>query len=361
MSGDSAGLQPRKALSALGRYTPGKKLPGTVKLSSNENPLGSSPRALEALQEALGGLSRYPDGSATALRTALAERFSVALDEVLVGNGSDELMMLAAGAYIEPGCNAVVGAHTFSQYEFVTRVFGGEVRVAEMPDGCFNLETMRQRIDAHTRLLFLCNPNNPTGRYIGEHDLARFLERIPPHVLVVLDEAYAEYAEARDFPHGVELLKRFANLLVLRTYSKIYGLAGLRVGYGFSSPAVIDALARVKQPFTVGNLAQAGAIAALEDEEFIARSLETNRAGKAELYDALQRLGIAFYPSEANFVCVLLQAAAEIAAEVMQQHGVTVRTLDSFGMPHALRITIGTAEQNAMVITGLEALQRRTE
>ncbi len=354
-------LQPRAALEQIGRYHPGRKTPGKIKLSSNENPLGSSPVALKAIQNALGGLARYPNGSAPQLRSALADRFGVSCDEVLVGNGSDELMMLAAGAYVDPGTNAVIGEHTFSQYEFVTRLFGGEVRVAAMPDGCFNLEAMRQRVDGHTRLLFLCNPNNPTGRYIPERDLTEFLERLPKHVLVVLDEAYSEYAEAPDFPQGVSLLRRFANLVVLRTYSKIYGLAGLRVGYGFAHPEVIETLARVKQPFTVGNLGQAGALAALEDNDFIKRSLETNSAGKRYMYAELQRLRLSFYPTEANFLCIQLTASAEIAFEVLQYHGVTVRALGSFGLPHALRITVGTAEQNQMVVAGLEDLQRRME
>ncbi len=359
MKHEELSLRARPALAALGRYHPGKKIPGTVKLSSNENPLGPSPRAMEAVQAAIAGLERYPDGSALTLREALAERFNVSPDEVLVGNGSDELMMLAAGAYVDPGMNAIVGAHTFSQYAFVTRVFGGEVRVAAMPDGCFNLEAMRQRVDAHTRLFFLCNPNNPTGRYITETDLVELMRMLPPHVLVVLDEAYADYAEARDFPDGTQLLDRFPNLLVLRTYSKIYGLAGLRLGYGFGHPEVIDALARVKQPFSVGNLAQTGGLAALHDEQFIQRSLETNRAGKKLMYAELQRIGYEFYPTEGNFICVQLQGPAELAFEVLHQHGVSVRTLGSFGLPHALRITIGTDEQNHMVVSGLEALRKR--
>ena len=361
MSYGDAELRPRDALESLGRYHPGRESPHTVKLSSNENPLGSSPRALEAVHGALDGLARYPDGAAQRLRGALAERFGLGSEQVLVGNGSDELMMLAAAAFIDPGMNAVIGEHTFSQYEFVTRVFGGEVRVAAMPDGSFDLEAMRQRVDAHTRLLFLCNPNNPTGRYIPERELTGLLAHLPAYVLVVLDEAYAEYAEAADFPRAVALLERFPNLLVLRTYSKIYGLAGLRIGYGLARPEVIDALARVKQPFTVGNLAQAGALAALDDEEFVKRSLENNRSGKRYLYKELQRLGLAFYPTEANFLCVQLTGSAEIAFEVLQHHGVTVRTLGSFGMPHALRITIGTAEQNRLVVAGLEDLCRRME
>jgi len=347
-------MELREDLRDLKPYAPGKLKPGALKLASNENPLGPSPLAIEAITTALPSLHLYPDGASTALREALSVSLGVPADRFVLGNGSDEVLTLIAGAYIRPGDNAVTADVTFSEYHFAVRLFGGAVKFAPLKEGAFDLSAVADQIDAHTKMVFLCNPNNPTGGYFSQADLERFLSRVPASVLVVLDEAYCHYVEARDYPNSLPLLDRFPNLLVSRTFSKVYGLAALRVGYAVASPAVIRDLSVVKQPFNVNSLAQIAAKAALSDTGFVEKSRTVNREGLRFWTTAFTRLNLFAYPTQANFVAVRLGRDAQAIFAAMAEAGVTIRPLTSFGLHDWIRITIGTEEQNALCLKALE-------
>lgn len=344
----------REDLRDLKPYAPGKLKPGALKLASNENPLGPSPRALEALTAAVNTVHVYPDGAATALREALSAQLGVPADRFLLGNGSDEVLTMIAGAYIRPGDNAVTADVTFSEYHFAVRLFGGSVVHTPLKEGAFDLEAVAARIDAKTRMVFLCNPNNPTGGYFSQSALEGFLARVPASVLVVLDEAYCHYVEAADYPNSLPLLDRWPNLLVLRTFSKVYGLAALRVGYAVASPAIVGHLAVVKQPFNVGTLGQVAARAALSDAAFVEESRTVNREGIAFWTAAFARLGLFAYPTQANFIAVRLDRDAQSVFATMAEAGVTIRPLTSFGLGSWIRITVGTREQNELCLKALE-------
>ena len=353
-------MRERNALSKLKPYVPGKKHSGTVKLSSNENPLGPSPRARNALFNIADSLHRYPDKEATGLREGIARLYDVEPDQVIVGNGSDEIMTMIAGTFLNPGEESITAAHTFSQYTFATLLFDGTLTYAPMDDARFDLEAMLQRLSSKTRIVFLCNPNNPTSTYFSHDELVAFLDRVPSEVLVVLDEAYAEYADAEDFPDSYALLPRYPNLLVLRTFSKIYGLAGLRIGYGIGAPELIASLEKVRQPFNVSLAAQYAGEAALEDWEFVQQSRELTLAGKAYLYEKLKELGIRHYASQTNFLFIQVPEGetADRFVPRVAEGGATVRPLTSFGLPEWIRVTVGTEEDNQQFLQALRhALQ----
>jgi histidinol-phosphate aminotransferase len=346
----------RPAVAAIHPYVPGKRVAGAVKLSSNENPLGVSTLARAAARDSLSEASIYPDGGARTLRRDLARFHGIDADRFIVGNGSDEVMILSAATFLEPGSKTLMGANTFSQYEFATQLFGGDAVTVSMPDGRYPLDAIVSAVDPQTRIIFLCNPNNPTGRYFTHDQLVNLLERVPESVLVVEDEAYREYVEASDFPRSVELQSEYGNLLVLRTFSKIYGMAGLRVGYGVGTPTLVEDLNRTKQPFNVGSVSQAAAGGALRDTSFVARSVELNQVGKRYLYRELRRLCLEFYPTEANFICIEIGRDSEAAAAELTAMGVTVRPLSSFGLSTKIRVTVGTSQQNELFIRCLETL-----
>ncbi len=348
-------MKTREALRTIKPYVAGALKPGAIKLASNENPLGPSPRAMEAIARNASGVSLYPDALATELREKLAGRLGVSADQLLVGNGSDEILLFIAGAYIEAGDEAVTSQTTFSEYTFATTLFGGTMRYAPMEDGRFQLNRLLELIGERTRIVFLCNPNNPTGTIFSGKELEAFLERVPRDVLVVSDEAYFEYVSDPSFPDSIALQRTFPDLLVLRTFSKIYGLAGLRVGYGIGSEAVIGDLRRTKEPFNVNILAQAAALAALDDEEFLRRSLRTNEEGKIFLMQELGRMGIPCYPTEANFICCNIGRDGMEAFRRIMDLGVTIRPLASFGLTEWIRVTIGTPEQNRTFLSCLKA------
>jgi histidinol-phosphate aminotransferase len=346
-------MELREDLRDLKPYAPGKLRPGALKLASNENPLGPSPRAIEALAAAAASVHVYPDGATTALREALAQSLGVPADHIVVGNGSDEILTLIAGAYLRPGDNAVTADVTFSEYNFAVRLFGSTMRFAPLSGGAFDLEAVADRIDSHTKLVFLCNPNNPTGGYFTQTALEAFLGRVPSTALVVLDEAYCHYVEADDYPDSIPLLKSWPNLLITRTFSKVYGLAALRVGYALASPQVIGHLSVVKQPFNVGTLGQIAARAALADKAFVEKSRAVNREGVAFWQQSLARLGLASLPTQANFIAVGVARDAQQVFTAMAEAGVTIRPLTSFGLPDWIRITIGTREQNELCVAAL--------
>jgi histidinol-phosphate aminotransferase len=335
-------------------YVPGKPIEelerelgitGSIKLASNENPLGPGPRALAAVQAVLPEISRYPDGAGFALKRALAAKIGVQPDQVTLGNGSNDVLELVARAFVQPGDEAVFAQHAFAVYPIATQAVGG--RCVEVParDWGHDLDAMRRAVTPRTRLVFIANPNNPTGTWIGQEALRTFLDSVPGHVIVVVDEAYFEYVDEPDFPDTVTWLPRYPNLVTTRTFSKIYGLAGLRVGYGVSSPAIAGILNRVRQPFNVNSLAQAAAVAALEDTQHLQRSRQVNRDGMRQLVAGFEQLGLPFIPSAGNFVCVEVGDAARVNT-ALQRAGVIVRPLANYGMPRHLRVTVGLPEEN---------------
>ncbi len=347
-------MKARKALDTITPYSPGKLKEGAIKLASNENPLGPSPKAIERLRSIAPSVYLYPDAGFVRLREAAAARLGVKPENLIFGNGSDEILCLIAGTYIEDGDNAVTSETTFSEYTFSTVLFGGKMKYAPIKDGRFDLPAIADLVDARTRIVFLCNPNNPTGTAFSRDDLTAFMKRCPPDVLVVLDEAYYEYVDWDEFPDSVKMLKDHPNIMILRTFSKIYGLAGLRVGYGIAREDVIRDVSKTKTPFNVNLPAQEAALAALGDDEFVERSVAVNAEGKNYLYREFERLGLKYHPTEANFICVHVgRDGMEVFRKIMEM-GVTIRPLKSFNLHDWIRVTVGTPEQNAKFVSCLE-------
>ena len=369
MSGDFLALA-QPGVQQLSPYVPGKPVdelareldidPATiVKLASNENPLGASPKALAAIREELAELTRYPDGNGFALKTLLAEQTGVQLNQVTLGNGSNDILELVARAYLAPGLNAVLSEHAFAVYPIVTQAIGATAHVVPAKDWGHDLPAMLGAIDENTRVVFLANPNNPTGTWFSAEALNEFLQDVPECVLVVLDEAYIEYAEGSELPDGVEFLSAYPNLLVSRTFSKAYGLAALRVGYGLSSAVVADVLNRVRQPFNVNSLALAAACAALQEADYLAESRRLNEAGMEQLQDGFRELGLQWIPSKGNFIAVDLGQVAAPVYQGLLREGVIVRPVANYGMPNHLRVTIGLPAENTRLLEALAKVLAR--
>ena len=302
----------------------------------------------------------YPDGSCYELRRSLSAKLGVPGDCIVFGCGSDETIRLIAEAFVDPGDEVVFGAHTFSQYEFVTRVTGGKCVAVPMPSARYDLDAMRRAITPRTKLVFIANPNNPTGLMVSRDQLTRFISSVPDHVVVAVDEAYFEYVESSDYPDSVgEYVKNGLNVVALRTFSKMYGLAGLRVGYGVARPDLIALIERVRPPFNVTSLTQVAALAALEDTDHVRRSREVNHAGKRLLYSRLEAMGVGYLPSEANFVLVNSNRPSREVSHQLLTMGVIVRPADIFGLDGWLRVTIGTPEQNERFLAALAACLAR--
>lgn len=342
---------PGKPISELAREM-GLEESKIVKLASNENPLGMSPKARAALQAELDSLSLYPDGNGFGLKQALSRKYGVEMDSIVLGNGSNDALELAARAFLPAGASAVYSQHAFAVYSLAVQCVGA--RGIEVPARAWghDLAAMADAIDADTRIVFLANPNNPTGTFIPGHLLEAFLERVPKDVLVLLDEAYNEYLPPELRYDSVAWIKRFPNLVISRTFSKIYGLAGLRVGYAVANPAVADLMNRVRAPFNVNSLALAAAEAALGDEAFLQKSYETNRAGMAQIVEGLNALNLEHIPSVGNFVTFRVGDGAGVNRRLLQQ-GVIVRPIANYGMPEWLRVTIGTEAENARFLEAL--------
>ena len=347
----------------LARYIPGKSIedvardlnldPKTiVKLASNENPRGPSPGVLAAIATAAAEASRYPDGNGFALKAALSNALGVDAAQIVLGNGSNDILELATQAYLRAGDEAIYAQHAFAVYPLATRARGA--RGVEVPARNFghDLARMRAAITPRTRMVFVANPNNPTGTFVPAADLLAFIVSIPPEVLVVLDEAYNEYLEPADRFDSVGCLARFPNLLVSRTFSKAHGLAALRVGYGIMDAGVADMLNRVRQPFNVNALAQAAAIAALADLNFVDSSRALNRAGMAQLEAGFAALGVASLPSHGNFILAKVGNADEVNQRLLAQ-GVIVRPVANYGLPEWLRISIGLRDENERFLAAL--------
>ena len=348
----------------LSPYVPGKPVDelareldldpaSIVKLASNENPLGPSPKALEAIRSELAELTRYPDGNGFELKSRLAARCGVQINQVTLGNGSNAILDLVARAYLAPGLNAVFSQYAFAVYPISTQAVGAQGKVVPAKDYGHDLEAMLAAIDANTRVVFIANPNNPTGTWFGPDALERFLTRVPQNVLVVLDEAYIEFAEGDELPDGLKYLARYDNLLVSRTFSKAYGLAALRVGYALSSAQIADVLNRVRQPFNVNSLALSAACAALDDADYLAQSRQLNDAGMAQLEAGLRELGLSWIPSKGNFIAVNFGRDTAAINQALLRAGVIVRPVVGYGMPNFLRVSIGLPAENARFLDAL--------
>ena len=346
-------------------YIPGKPIEeverelgiSAIKLASNENALGPSPKAVEAVARFLAQSNRYPDAGGTYLRQKLAARHGVEMDQIVLGAGSTELIQLLCHIYLERGQTGLTSEGTFVMFSLAVRAAGGAVVQAPLKDYAYDLDALAERLDESVRVVYLANPNNPTGTMVTAAETDRFLARVPENVLVVLDEAYCDYVERPDYSHALDSVRAGRYLMVLRTFSKAHGLAGLRVGYGIGHPEIVDAVNRLRSPFNVSSLALVAAEAALDDSEHIRRSLESNRRGLACFARELPRLGLRAVPSVANFVYCETGRDAKEDFKALLRLGVIVRPMGFMGMPRGLRITVGTEEENRRVLEALARLQ----
>jgi histidinol-phosphate aminotransferase len=351
-----APYQPGKPIQELAREM-GLEESGIIKLASNENPLGMSPKARAAAQTALAESGRYPDGNGFDLKAALSGRYAVSRDSIVLGNGSNDVLELAARAFLAPGTSAAYSQHAFAVYPLVTQATGAAGIEVPAREFGHDLNAMAKALRGDTRMVFVANPNNPTGTWVDPEGVLAFLKRVPRDVLVVLDEAYNEYLPEADQADSARWIERFPNLLVSRTFSKAYGLAGLRIGFGLARPEVADLLNRVRQPFNVNSLAQAAAVAALDDQAFVRQSLETNAAGMRQLTGGFQRLGLQWVASRANFISFRAGKAMQVYQQLLRL-GVIVRPIAAYGMPEHLRVTIGLESENTRFLQALERALR---
>jgi len=357
---------PRRAvLESIQPYEPGLPisevqreydLKSVIKLASNENPLGPSPLALQGIRRELNQVHRYPDASGFYLRQKLAARLGLDMSNVVLGNGSTEIVEVLCEAFLDPGDEMITSERAFFKYVIATRWMGGVPVLAPMKDWTFDLDAILQRITDRTRLIFIANPNNPTGTRIPNGDIPRFMQKLPDHVVVVFDEAYDEYLEADERPDTVRFVREGRNVVILHTFSKAYGIAGLRVGYGLAPEHLVREMNIVREAFNTNHLAQAAASAALDDTEFLQRTRDHNRESKRMFLAQLDRLGLDYVPPSTNFVLMHLeQPAAEIFGALLRR-GVIVRPMRGYGMPNSLRVTFGLLEENEAFFKNLEAV-----
>jgi histidinol-phosphate aminotransferase len=324
-----------------------------IKLASNENPLGPGKRALAAIQAALPTLALYPDGSGFELKQALAKKYAVDASQITLGNGSNEILELVARAFLTPELEVVLSQHAFAVYPIVTQAVGAIAVVVSALNYGHDLDAMLQAMTEKTRLVFIANPNNPTGTLLSQASLERFISRLPDTCVCVLDEAYFEFVSHVEAINSIDWLKKFPNLLITRTFSKAYGLAGLRMGFGLSSPQLADILNRVRQPFNNNTLALVAAEAALTDDEHLQETINVNVLGMQQLIDGFKKLGLEWIPSAGNFVLVDLKQAGQPIYEALLRKGVIVRPVGNYELPNHLRISIGTAAENQLFLQAL--------
>ena len=346
-----APYQPGKPISELEREL---GISGIVKLVSNENPLGASPKALAAAHAALDDIALYPDGNGFALKDALSKRYAVGHECMVLGNGSNDMLELAARAFLTVGDKAVYSDHAFAVYPLATQAVGASgVSVPAINYGHDLKAMLKTAVEHKAKLVFVANPNNPTGTFLSAADLLEFMRALPANILVVLDEAYNEYLPEQNRYDSVSWMKDFPNLIISRTFSKAYGLASLRVGYAFADAQVADMMNRVRQPFNVNSVAQAAAVAALQDEAFVRQTNELNRRGMAQITQGLTRLGLEYIPSYGNFVCFKIGNGMKNYRRLLEL-GVIVRPVASYDMPEYLRVSIGLESENEKFLTALE-------
>ncbi|MGM7721927.1 histidinol-phosphate transaminase [Metabacillus sp. Hm71] len=352
-------MQVKKQLLSLKPYQPGKpieevkkefNLTKVVKLASNENPYGCSQKAKQAILDELDQLAIYPDGYSALLRTKVANHLGVNEDELIFGNGSDEVVQIICRALLSSETNTVMATPTFPQYKHNAIIEGTEIREVPLVDGDHDLDAMLNQIDENTTVIWVCTPNNPTGTYVKKQALLEFLDKVPKHVLVVVDEAYYEYVAAEDYPETVPLLKDYSNVMILRTFSKAYGLAALRIGYGIGNADLIRKIEPAREPFNTSRVAQAAAIAALDDLDFISNCKEKNKKGLQQFYKFCEEQGLDYYPSEGNFILIDFKRDSDEVFGALLKKGYIVRSGNALGFPTHLRITVGSEEQNAEII-----------
>lgn len=327
-----------------------------IKLASNENPLGCSPQVQLALQQALDDIASYPDTHGIVLRKALSEKYHLAIDQAIIGNGSEELLGLLLQAFIIPGEEVLLGQFSFMGYDNLVKAARGQVIKVPMPDWTFDLDAILASLSAKTKMIILANPNNPTGTYYSLSEFNHFMQQLPSSVLVVSDEAYFEYINKSDYPQTHLLLEKYPNLIVTRTFSKAYGLAGMRVGYALAHEDIIALINRIRLPFNVNTLAQVAALAALKDQSFLEDCIQANQVHREQLCQGLNKLGIAFIPSETNFVMLNLKVDGMAVTQAMYQRGITIRPLTFYDLKQHVRVTVGLEVENKTFLSELEQI-----
>lgn len=352
-------------------YPPGKPIEeleremgitGSIKLASNENPLGPSPLAIQAIKKNLKKLNRYPDGSGYYLKSKLSSIFDLPQSQIVIGNGSNELIELIIRTFLTPGEHVIQASPTFLVYEKIVTGAGGKMISVPLSNFGIDLKAVLGAITSKTKVIFINNPNNPTGSILKKDEMTEFLKSIPKDIIIVLDEAYMEFVSDQETANGLDLFKYNPLIIVLRTFSKLYGLAGLRIGYGFASEEIIDYMNRVRQPFNANTLAQAAATAALDDTEFVSNTLETIRDGLSYLYKSLDKLGVEYIPTQTNFFLIKVPMGARKTYQRMLREGVIVRSMDSYGLEDYIRVNVGLPEENERFInTFKRILDKETE
>lgn len=358
-------MRPKPGIETIQPYQGGKPIEEVqrelgisdiIKLASNENPLGPSPLAMGAIQDAATQVNLYPDGNAYYLKQDLAVHLGVPPENLILGNGSNEVLQLVGETYISPGDEVIYSESAFVVYMLVAKVFGAKSIVIPMCGYTQDLEAMADAITDQTRVIFIANPNNPTGTTVTKTEIEKLMARVPDDVLVVFDEAYYEYVDRPDYPQTLPYIHERPNVIITRTFSKIYGLAGMRIGYGLAKPDIIETMNRVRQPFNCNLVAQAAARAALKDAAHVRRSQEVNTIGKAFLYEALDQMELAYVESEGNFILVHSDCSGSKVSDALMRKGVIVRPVAGYGFPKSIRVTIGTPEENERFVKELKAV-----
>lgn len=359
-------IRHRETINRIEPYTPGKPLwelqkeiglKKEIKLASNENPIGPSAKAVEAIKDHLNGLNRYPDADAAELKMAIAAKLSLNKEQLIVTNGADELISLISETFLDSNNEIIVPSPSFSEYDFGAHLMGAEVVPVSFDKGFqFNVDSILSAVTDRTKIVYICSPNNPTGTYLSKSLLEKLLYSLPSGILVVFDSAYSHYASNKDYTDGLEFVRSGYPIIVLQTFSKIYGLAGIRVGFGAAPESIIQSIVRVKEPFNVNTLAQIAATTAIEDEQHIEKSKKVNIIGKKQLYKALSALGFHFTESMSNFILVHLGKNAKVIYQQLLAKGVIVRYGDIWGLPEHIRISIGSLEENRILINSLKSI-----
>lgn len=363
-------IKVKDQLIGLTPYQPGKPieevkrelgLEKIIKLASNENPFGCSEKAKEAIRNSLDELALYPDGYARSMREKVAQFIGVEENQLIFGNGSDELISILCTALLSPDKNTVMASPSFSQYSHNATIQGAEIREIEnINNGEHNLDGMLEAIDENTAIVWVCSPNNPTGTYISEDKLLRFINNVPEHVLIVMDEAYKEYVVADDYPDTLSFLDKYPNMIILRTFSKAYGLAALRVGYGVAHPDLIRALDPARGPFNTSRVAHAAITAAVDDQSFIESCVKANREGLEQFYQFCKEKQLDYFPSQANFILIDCKRSGQEVFDYLLRKGFIVRSGTALGYPTSVRITVGSREQNEEIIQALSEMLEET-
>lgn len=358
----------KQGIETLVPYPPGKPIEeleremgitGSIKLASNENPLGPSPLGIQAMMEGMKTLNRYPDGSGFYLKSKLSSKFGLPQSQIIIGNGSNELIELIIRTFLSAGEEVIQPFPTFLVYGKIVTGGGGKMVSVPLSDFCIDLEAIRAAITPKTKVIFINNPNNPTGSALSKEEMLAFLKSIPQDIVVVFDEAYIEFVSDSGVAQGLDFLADYPLIIVLRTFSKLYGLAGLRIGYGFASEKIIDYMNRVRQPFNANALAQVAATAALDDTKFVSRTLKVVRDGLFYLHRQLDDLGLEYVPTQTNFFLIKVPARAKKTYELMLKEGVIIRAMDSYGLEDYIRVNVGLPEENERFVQTLKKVLNR--